>query len=110
MRRRVRDDDDRSNELLAASYRRARELGLALGWTSGLRGPKAKAASDTGAVAWKEAAVLSDAASAEAEYVEQCRTRNPLVVASKSGLVLVEVDGDAELLDRFGIVLPKTVR
>ena len=42
-------------------------------------------------------------------FVERCRTRNPVVVASRSGLVLLEVDGPLELLERFGIELPETV-
>ena len=42
-------------------------------------------------------------------FVERCRVRNPIVVASRSRLVLLEVDGPLELLERFGIELPETV-
>ena len=107
--RRVRDDDSRSDELLATAGRRAFELGLAIGWTSGIRGEKAKAASDRGTFAWKNAARFVDADFAAGVFVEQCRTRNPVVVASKSNLVLVDVDGPLELLERFGLELPVTV-
>jgi hypothetical protein len=110
MRRRIRADDTRSDEFLADTGRRAYELGLTDGWTSGLIGEKAKRASDRGTFAWKKARRLPAADFAAGLYVEQCRTRNPVVTASGSGLVLLEVDGEPELLDRFGLVLPETVR
>jgi Bifunctional DNA primase/polymerase, N-terminal len=110
MRRRIRADDTRSDEFLADTGRRAHELDLASGWTSGLIGEKAKRASDRGTFAWKKARRLPGADFAAGLYVEQCRTRNPVVTASGSGLVLLEVDGEPELLDRFGLVLPETVK
>jgi hypothetical protein len=110
MRRRIRADDTRSDELLAAAGRRAYELELAIGWTAGLIGEKAKAASDRGTFAWKRAARLPEAGFAAGLYVERCRTRNPIVTASGSGLVLLEVDGEPDLLEQFGIDLPETVQ
>jgi hypothetical protein len=105
----VREDDHRSDEMLAGSGRFAARLGLAVGWTSGIVDAAAKAARDTGVFAWKKAKILAGAEFAEGLFVEQCRTRNPIVVASCSNLVLVEIDGPLELLERFGIVLPETV-
>jgi hypothetical protein len=106
----VREDDHRSDELLAEHGRYAARLRrLAVGWTSGIVGASAKAARDTGSGAWKNAKVLSDEEFAAGLFVERCRTRNPVVVASRSGLVLLEVDGPLELLEQFGIELPRTV-
>jgi Bifunctional DNA primase/polymerase, N-terminal/Primase C terminal 1 (PriCT-1) len=107
----LRPDDHRSNELLAEAGRIAVQLRLAIAWTSGIRGEKAKQARDTGAGAWKKAAPLPDPEFAAALFVGRCRTRNPVVVASRSGLVLVESDGEEdELLARHGIPpLPVTV-
>jgi hypothetical protein len=106
---RIRDDDHRPDELLAEAGRTAARLQLAIGWTSGIRGEKAKQASDTGPGAWKNASVFTDPGNAAGYFVQRCRTRNPVVVASKSGLVLLEVDGPLELLERFGISIPETV-
>jgi hypothetical protein len=105
----VREDDHRSDEELAEHGRCAARLGLAVGWTSGIRDEKAKRAADAGSGAWKNAKELPDEEYAAGLFVERCRTRNPVVVASRSGLVLVEVDGALELLERFGIVLPETI-
>ena len=110
MRRRIRPDDRRSDELLA-SGRRAYELGLGIGWTAGIIGPrKAKAASERGAFAWKRAARLPGPEQAAELFVRQCRTRNPLVGAGATGALLLEVDGEPELPERFGLVIPETVR
>ena len=102
--------DPRLDELLEEHGRIASRLGLALAWTDGLVGEKAKACSRTGAAAWKRAQPLSsDPEAAAAFFKRRARARNPAVVASRSGLVLVENDGGEELLDRFGISLPPTV-
>lgn len=105
----AREDDHRPDELLAEAGRYAAQLGVAVAWTSGIIGMKAKKASDTGSGAWKKARALVEPESTAAVFVERCRTRNPIVVASRSGLVLLEVDGPLELLERFGIALPETV-
>jgi hypothetical protein len=109
MRGAVREDDRRSDEMLAEHGRYAARLGLAVGFTSGIVGAAAKAARGTGSGAWNKAKVLPDEEFAAGLFVERCRTRNPIVVASCSKLVLLEVDGPLELLERFGIALPVTV-
>jgi hypothetical protein len=105
----VREDDHRIDEMLAEHVRYAARFGLAVGWTSGVVGAAAKAARGTGSAAWNKAKVLADEGFAAGLFVERCRTRNPIVVASCSNLVLLEIDGPLELLGRFGIVLPATV-
>lgn len=103
-------DDPRSNGLLEESGRIAYRLGLALAWTDGLEGPAAKSCSRGGAASWKRAQTLPAGEAAAAFYLTRCRTRNPAVVASASGLVLLEADGDlGELCARYGVELPDTV-
>jgi hypothetical protein len=106
----VRADDHRSDEMLAEHGRFAARLGLAVGFTSGIVGAAAKAARGTGSGVWNKAAkILTDVEFAAGLFVEGCRTCNPIVVASCSNLVLLEIDGSLELLERFGIVLSETV-
>jgi hypothetical protein len=106
---RVRDDDRRSDELLAEHGRIAARLGLAVAWTSGIRGELAKTARDNGPAGWKAATVLVDPEYA-AGLFQRCRTRNPLCAARASNLVLLELDAGDKLLDELGIELPRTVR
>jgi AAA domain/Bifunctional DNA primase/polymerase, N-terminal/Primase C terminal 1 (PriCT-1) len=103
----MRPDDQRSDELLEECGRIAVRLGLAIGWTSGIRGAKAKAASDRGSGAWKRAAPLIDEEYAAGHFKVRCRTRNPIVTAMASNLILIEIDGDDTLADEYG--LPETV-
>lgn len=103
-------DGARSLEFLQACGRRAQRLGLALAWSDGLEGEQAKTCSRS---PWKRARLLSSDPEAAAGYfAERARRRNPAVVASRSGLVLVEADGDLdELLRLHGLPpLPATVR
>lgn len=109
MAKRVRDDDHRSDEELAEGGRAAARNKLAIAWTDGITGAEAKRCSRTGRAAWKNADVLEDEEFAAGMFVERCRRRNPVVVASRSNLVLLEVDGPLELLERFGVALPVTV-
>jgi hypothetical protein len=118
--------DPRPDELLEEAGRIASRLRLAIGWTDGIKGAAAKACSRSGRGAWKEAEVISgDEGFAAAFFAERARRRNPAVVASRSRLVLVELDlavpGDViptlaevqaragALLGRLGIALPSTV-
>ncbi len=103
--------DPRPDEMLAEHGRIASRLGLALAWTDGISGGAAKECSRNGAAAWKNAQPLSrDEQAAAGFFAKRARTRNPAVVASASGLVLIENDGGEELLDRFGLApLPLTV-
>jgi Bifunctional DNA primase/polymerase, N-terminal len=109
MAARVRTDDHRSDEMLAEAGRTAARHGFAIAWTDGIVGAAAKRCSRTGAAAWKNANVLEDEELAAGLFVERCRLYNPAVVASRSNLVLFEVDGPLELLERLGIALPATV-
>jgi Protein of unknown function (DUF3987)/Bifunctional DNA primase/polymerase, N-terminal/Primase C terminal 1 (PriCT-1) len=103
--------DDRPDELLEQAGRTASRLRLAVAWTDSIRGQAAKECTGTGSAAWKAAKLVStDASFAAGFYRSRCRARNPAVVASASGLVLLELDGPDELLDTFGIAtLPATV-
>jgi Bifunctional DNA primase/polymerase, N-terminal len=109
MAARMREDDHRSEEELAEAGRTAARNHFAIAWTDGINGAGAKRCSRTGAAAWKRAAVLEDEEYAAELFVRRCRTRNPVVVASRSNLVLLEVDGPLELLERHGIELPETL-
>jgi AAA domain/Bifunctional DNA primase/polymerase, N-terminal/Primase C terminal 1 (PriCT-1) len=105
--------DRRSSEFLVACARRAQQLGLALAWSDGLEGEQAKTCSRSGSAAWKAAQKLSpDAEAAAGFFAGRARTRNPAVVASASGLVLVEADGEMDaILRAHGLPdLPPTVR
>jgi hypothetical protein len=106
---RTREDDRRSDAELAEAGRVAARHRFAIAWTDGITGARAKACSRTGAAAWKNAKVLDDEEFAGGLFVERCRRRNPVVVASRSNLVLLEVDGPLELLERHGIELPQTI-
>jgi hypothetical protein len=102
--------DRRPDVLLEEHGRRAWRLKLALAWTDSLIADGAKACTRSGSAAWKAAARLpGDEEAAAAYFKTRARVRNPAVVASASGLVLVELDGPDELLTRFGINLPATV-
>ena len=103
----IRADDHRSDGLLAESGRTAARLGFAVAWTSGIRNEKAKRASDSGSGAWKGATPLGDPEFAAGLFAVRCRTRNPVCVASRSGLLLIDVDGVDSLLDGLG--LPETL-
>jgi hypothetical protein len=105
--------DERPDELLEECGRVAWRLGLALAWSDGLDGENAKCCSRTGAAGWKNAEPLpADEAAAVAFFKTRARKRNPLVVASRSGLVLLEFDGGlAELCARYELWdLPGTVQ
>jgi hypothetical protein len=105
--------DPRSDELLDSCGRTAARHRFALAWTDSLDGPGAKACSRGGSANWKRAQPLSTDENAAASYFrERARKRNPVVVASASGLVLVEFDGPArELLARHSlpVQLPPTI-
>jgi Bifunctional DNA primase/polymerase, N-terminal len=106
-------DDPRSDELLEECGRVAWRLGLALAWSDGLEGESAKSCSRVGLAAWKSAARLPvDEDAAVAFFRTRARRRNPLVVASRSDLVLLEFDGDlTELSAKYGLWdLPGTVQ
>jgi hypothetical protein len=106
-------DDPRSDELLAECGRAAARLGLAIAWTDGISGEAAKACTRTGAGAWKNARPFTDPEQAAGFYVQRCRRKNPVVVASASGLVLVESDdgGIDELAEKHALPpLPRSVR
>jgi hypothetical protein len=105
--------DPRPDELLEECGRVAWRLGLALAWSDGLEGESAKCCSRTGAAAWKNAGQLpADEDAAVAFFKTRARKRNPLVVASRSNLVLIEFDGDlVELCAEYGLWdLPATVQ
>jgi replicative DNA helicase len=119
-------NDPRPDELLAHCARVALRLGLPLAWTNSLAGNGAKACSRSGAANWKRATPLpADEDAAVAYFTTRARKRNPVVPAGAGGLLLVEIDLDvpddaipdqeevearvAALLDRLGIVLPRTV-
>jgi hypothetical protein len=119
-------DDPRPDELLEESGRTGRRLKLAYAWTDALTGPKAKECSRTGRAAWKNAELLHEnEGAATGFFPTAARKRNPAVVASRSGLVLVEVDLDvaddvyppldevearvAALMRRLGLRFPSTV-
>jgi AAA domain/Bifunctional DNA primase/polymerase, N-terminal len=106
---RIRADDHRPDELLQEHGRIVSRLGLAVAWTSGIRGEKAKMAADRGSGAWKRAAPLAGESFAAGLFKERCRLRNPVVAAVASGLVLIDVDGPDELLETVRIELPLTV-
>jgi hypothetical protein len=105
--RRIRDDDERSDEFLAACGRESVRLGLAVAWTRGVVGEKAKQAAS-----WKSAKPFAEAGHAAGFYVERARTRNPIHPVRASDLVGVEIDGDeAELRAKHGLPeFPETVR
>jgi hypothetical protein len=105
--------DERPDELLEECGRVALRLVLALAWTDGLEGEAAKTCSRTGSAAWKNAQPLpGDEDAAAAFFRERARKRNPVVVASRSNLVLIEFDGDlVELSTKYRLWdLPATVQ
>src|SRR5690349_19178528 len=87
--------DARSDELLEQAARVAWRHRLALAWTDSIEGPGAKSCTRGGSANWKQAAPLNEnEGAAVGFFVAAARKRNPGVVASRSGLVLVEVDLD----------------
>lgn len=119
-------DDPRSDELLAQAARTAWRHRLALAWSDSLTGAGAKRCSRGGSANWEKAAPLNvEEGAAVGFFVNKARRRNPAVVASKSNLVIVEIDLDVpddaypplkevivrvgELTRRLGLRLPLTV-
>jgi replicative DNA helicase len=105
-------DDPRPDQLLEECGRIASRLRLAVAWTDGIKGGAAKVCSRGGAAAWKRAKPLPENEETAAGFFKtRARRRNPAVVASASGLVLMEADGDLEkLLARHGVpILPPTL-
>jgi AAA domain/Bifunctional DNA primase/polymerase, N-terminal len=105
-------NDPRPDELLEECGRVASRLRLALAWSDGIEGAAAKSCSRGGADSWKRARPIATHESAAAGYFKtRARRRNPAVVASASGLVLTEADGEFEpVLERYGLPpLPSTV-
>jgi Bifunctional DNA primase/polymerase, N-terminal len=107
-------NDPRPDELLEECGRIASRLGLAIAWTDSIQGPAAKVCSRVGSANWKNAKPLADDPEAAAAFfLRRARKRNPAVVASASGLVLVESDDGPldELVALHGLSpLPSTVR
>jgi hypothetical protein len=90
-------DDLRPHELLEEAARAAWRLRLALAWSDGLTGEKAKACTRSGRAAWKHAEPLNvNEGAAVGYFITAARKRNPAVVASRSGLLLVEADLDVD--------------
>ena len=85
--------DFRSDELLERAARAAWRHRLALAWSNSLTGPAAKRCSRGGSARWPMAVPLpEDEGAAVGFFTTRARKRNPAVVASASGLVLVEAD------------------
>jgi hypothetical protein len=105
--RRLRADDERSDEFLAECGRESVRLGLAVGWTVGIRDLKAHEPGP-----WKKAKPFPDPENGAAIYVGRCRTRNPIHPVGVSNIFGIEFDGDEdELRAKFEIPeLPETVR
>ena len=89
-------NDPRPRRVLDEAPGRTADLRLALAWTDGLEGAAAKACSrgGRGSVEEREAAPEHEDAAA-GFFTHEARKRNPAIVASGSGLVLVEADGES---------------
>jgi hypothetical protein len=106
-------DDPRSDEFLEECGSAGWRLGLAFAWSDGLEGEAAKCCSRKGSAGWTNGERLPAREDAAVAFFKtRARKRNPLVVASRSNLVLVEFDGDlAELCAKYGLWdLPGTVQ
>jgi hypothetical protein len=118
--------DDRPDELLEQAARVAWRHRLALAWSDSLTGAGTKECSRVGSASWKRATPLSeDEGAAVGFFTKRARTRNPVVAAGASGLVIVEVDLDvrddaypprnevqarvAALLNRLELRFPRSV-
>jgi AAA domain/Bifunctional DNA primase/polymerase, N-terminal len=105
--RRLRTDDERSDEFLAECGRESVRLGLAVAWTVGIRDLKAHTPGP-----WKRAKPFPDPENAAAIYVGRCRTRNPIHPVGDSNIFGIDFDGPVdELRAKYEIPeLPETVR
>jgi Bifunctional DNA primase/polymerase, N-terminal/Primase C terminal 1 (PriCT-1) len=94
--------------LLERCGREYGRLGLAIAFTDGLAGDKAKRITAKG---WPKTARLPDAEFGAAFLLGRGRRRNPAVVLGASGLVGFDVDGQqaADRLRRMALDLPATV-
>jgi hypothetical protein len=92
--------------LLESVGRACGELRLAVAFTVGLAGDDAKTAKD-----WKKSRPLGTGDQGAAIVVNRCRQRNPVVVLGASGLVGIDIDGEAgrELVRSLELELPRTV-
>src|SRR4051794_19095884 len=89
--------DERPDLLLEEAGRAALRHGLALAWSDGLKGPSSKRCSRVGSARWPMAVPLhGEEGAAVGFFATRARKRNPAVVASASGLVLVEADLDVQ--------------
>src|SRR4051794_39471501 len=93
--------DRRDDDLLLSCAATAQGHRLAIAWTDGVEGTAAKRCGS----GWKLAMPLAPGDEAAAAFSRRCRNRNPAVVASASGLVLVDADGGlvGEMTERLGL-------